>query len=120
MKPFYVRSIWHDGQFTYIKSDAQELRALYEVKDGQPAVVNFQVQRGTYVVPKGPGRQTPIVCGITKTGCARWTSAPANRRSPRLPRSAAGRPRRLERRDGPTRIGQEAPRVREPVRQRPS
>ena len=51
-KPFLVRSIWHDGQFTYIKSDAQELPALYEVKDGQPALVNFQVQSGTYVVPK--------------------------------------------------------------------
>ena len=51
-KPFLVRSIWHDGQFTYIKSDAQELPALYEVKDGQPSLVNFQVQSGTYVVPK--------------------------------------------------------------------
>lgn len=51
-RPFLVRSIWHDGQFTYIKSDAQELPALYELKDGQPALVNFQVQSGTYVVPK--------------------------------------------------------------------
>jgi len=51
-KPFYVRSIWHDGQFTYIKSDAHELPALYELKDGEPSLVNFQVQSGTYVVPK--------------------------------------------------------------------
>ena len=51
-RPFFVRSIWHDGQFTYIKSDARELPALYELIDGQPAVVNFQVQQGTYVVPK--------------------------------------------------------------------
>src|SRR5437867_8110188 len=51
-KPFYVRSIWHDGQFTYIKSDARELPALYELKDGQPSLVNFQVQNGTFVVPK--------------------------------------------------------------------
>lgn len=51
-KPFYVRSVWHDGQFTYIKADARELPALYELKDGQPALVNFQVQHGTYVVPK--------------------------------------------------------------------
>lgn len=51
-KPFLVRSMWHDGQFTYLKSDATELPALYEVKDGKPAVVNFQVQNGTYVVPK--------------------------------------------------------------------
>jgi type IV secretory pathway VirB9-like protein len=51
-RPFLVRSMWHDGQFTYVKSDATELPALYEVKDGKPAVVNFQVQNGTYVVPK--------------------------------------------------------------------
>ena len=51
-KPFLVRSIWHDGQFTYIKSDARELPALYELTDGQPAVVNFQVREGTYVVQK--------------------------------------------------------------------
>jgi type IV secretion system protein VirB9 len=51
-KPFFVRSIWHDGEFTYIKSDARELPALYELKDGQPSLVNFQVQQGTYVVPK--------------------------------------------------------------------
>ena len=52
-KPFYVRAIWHDGQFTYLKSDARELPALYELKDGKPAAVNFQVRgEGTYVVPK--------------------------------------------------------------------
>jgi type IV secretory pathway VirB9-like protein len=51
-RPFLVRSIWHDGRFTYIKSDATELPALYEVKDGKPTLVNFQVQQGTYVVPK--------------------------------------------------------------------
>lgn len=51
-KPFLVRSMWHDGQFTYIKTEATELPALYEVKDGKPALVNFQVHEGTYVVPK--------------------------------------------------------------------
>jgi type IV secretory pathway VirB9-like protein len=51
-RPFFVRSVWHDGQFTYIKADATELPALYEVKDGSPALVNFQVEHGTYVVPK--------------------------------------------------------------------
>jgi type IV secretion system protein VirB9 len=51
-KPFLVRSLWHDGQFTYLKSDATELPALYELKDGKPSIVNFQVQNGTYVVPK--------------------------------------------------------------------
>lgn len=51
-RPFFVRSIWHDGEFTYIKAEARELPALYEVTDGQPSLVNFQVQQGTYVVPK--------------------------------------------------------------------
>ena len=51
-KPFLVRSMWHDGQFTYLKSDASELPALYEVKDGKPALLNFQVREGTYVAPK--------------------------------------------------------------------
>ena len=51
-KPFFVRSMWHDGQFTYLKSDATELPAIYELKDGKPAIVNFQVREGTYVVPK--------------------------------------------------------------------
>jgi type IV secretory pathway VirB9-like protein len=50
-KPFLVRSIWHDGQFTYVKSDATELPVLYELADGKPALVNFQVYNGTYVVP---------------------------------------------------------------------
>ena len=35
-----------------MKSDATELPALYELKDGKPSVVNFQVREGTYVVPK--------------------------------------------------------------------
>jgi type IV secretion system protein VirB9 len=51
-KPFYVRAIWHDGRFTYIQTDARELPALYELKDGQPALVDFQVRGATYVVPK--------------------------------------------------------------------
>jgi type IV secretory pathway VirB9-like protein len=51
-KPFLVKAIWNDGQFTYIKADAKELPAVYETKDGAPAVVNFQVRGDTYVVPK--------------------------------------------------------------------
>jgi type IV secretion system protein VirB9 len=51
-RPFFVKSIWHDGEFTFIRSDARELPALYEVREGQPSLVNFQVQQGTYVIPK--------------------------------------------------------------------
>jgi type IV secretion system protein VirB9 len=51
-KPFFIRSIWHDGRFTYIRTDARELPVLYEVMDGHPSLLNFQVYAGTYVVPK--------------------------------------------------------------------
>ena len=51
-RPFFVRAMWNDGEFTYLKTDARELPALYELKDGKPSVVNFQVHAGTYVIPK--------------------------------------------------------------------
>jgi type IV secretion system protein VirB9 len=50
-RPFLVRSIWHDGQFTYIKADATEPSALRD-QGREPALLNFQVQNGTYIVPK--------------------------------------------------------------------
>jgi type IV secretion system protein VirB9 len=50
--PFNVVAIYHDDRFTYIKADASELPALYEVRDDQPNLVNFQVEHGVYVVPK--------------------------------------------------------------------
>ena len=51
-KPFNVSAIFHDGRFTYIRADAAELPSLYELRDGTPNLVNFQVERGTYIVPK--------------------------------------------------------------------
>jgi type IV secretory pathway VirB9-like protein len=52
-RPFYISSAWTDGQFSYFKTDARELPALYELKDGQPSIVNFTVPKpGLYVVPK--------------------------------------------------------------------
>ena len=33
--PFLVQGMWHDGQFTYVRSTAQETPALYENRDGQ-------------------------------------------------------------------------------------
>lgn len=51
-RPFFVESIWHDGEFTYIRSKARELPTLYELKDGKPSLVNFQVRDNTYIVPK--------------------------------------------------------------------
>jgi type IV secretory pathway VirB9-like protein len=56
-RPFNVTAIFTDGRFTYIHSDPTELPALYEmVDDGvrgpAPNLVNFQVERGVYIVPK--------------------------------------------------------------------
>ncbi|MYA10426.1 MAG: hypothetical protein F4228_05040 [Acidobacteria bacterium] len=49
--PFLVEAMWHDGQFTYLRSRAQELPALYERKDGEPSVVPYQVtDSGLYIV----------------------------------------------------------------------
>jgi type IV secretory pathway VirB9-like protein len=50
--PFFVRAIFHDDRQTYIQARAPELPSLYEVKDGAPNVVNFEVRDGTYIVPK--------------------------------------------------------------------
>ena len=51
-KPFLLRAMFHDDHRTFIQSDARELPALYEVKDGKPNLVNFEVHEGTYVIPK--------------------------------------------------------------------
>jgi len=51
-KPFLVSAIYHDDKFTYIRSSAQEKPTLYEVKDGAPNLINFDLRDGVYVVPK--------------------------------------------------------------------
>ncbi len=49
-RPFLVDAMWHDGRFTYIRSRAQEAPALYELRDGEPALVAFDLsQDGLYV-----------------------------------------------------------------------
>ena len=48
--PFLVEGMWHDGQFTYLRSNAQESPALYEEKDGKPALVAYDLgQDGLYI-----------------------------------------------------------------------
>jgi lipid-binding SYLF domain-containing protein len=47
-----VSVIYHDDAFTYIKCAAQEKPTLYEVKDGKPSLINFQLANGVYIVPK--------------------------------------------------------------------
>jgi type IV secretion system protein VirB9 len=51
-KPFMVSAIYHDDKFTYIRSSAEEKPTLYEMKDGSPNLINFDLKDGVYVVPK--------------------------------------------------------------------
>src|SRR6185437_3607253 len=50
--PFDIEAIWHDDKFTYIKTDAPEKFSIYEMRDGKPNVVTYQLEDGTYVIPK--------------------------------------------------------------------
>jgi type IV secretion system protein VirB9 len=50
--PFLVSAIYHDDSFTYIRCAAREKPALYEVKDGKPNLISFQVENGVYIAPK--------------------------------------------------------------------
>ena len=49
-KPFAVTAIYHDDKFTYIKSSASEKFSVYELKDGKPDLITFQLKDGTYVI----------------------------------------------------------------------
>ena len=51
-EPFLVSAIYHDDSFTYIKCAAHEKPALYEIKDGKPNLINFQLENGVYIIPK--------------------------------------------------------------------
>ena len=50
--PFLVSMIYHDDAFTYIKCAPREKPALYEMKDGKPNLINFQVENGVYIAAK--------------------------------------------------------------------
>jgi type IV secretory pathway VirB9-like protein len=50
--PFSVSAIYHDDRFTYIKCTAQEKPTIYEMKDGKPNLINFDLSNGVYVIPK--------------------------------------------------------------------
>jgi len=49
--PFNVQSIYHDEKFTYIKTNATEKFSVYEMKDGKPNLINYDVRDGTYIIP---------------------------------------------------------------------
>ncbi len=51
-EPFLVSAIYHDDTFTYIRSAAREKPALYDIKDGKPNLISFQLENGVYIAPK--------------------------------------------------------------------
>jgi type IV secretion system protein VirB9 len=51
-EPFLVSLVYHDDAFTFIRCAAREKPALYEVKDGKPNLISFQLENGVYIVPK--------------------------------------------------------------------
>ena len=55
--PFLVQGMWHDGQFTYVRSTAQETPALYENRDGEPSLIPYDLQQdGLFIVRRLVGR----------------------------------------------------------------
>jgi type IV secretion system protein VirB9 len=75
--PFSVTAIYHDDKFTYIKCAAQEKPTLYEVKDGKPNLVNFELTNGVYVIPKIVD-QGYLALGKKKLSFARTTHSTAS------------------------------------------
>ena len=50
--PFDIQSIYHDDKFTYIKTTAPEKFSVYEMRDGKPNLVNYELRDNTYIIPK--------------------------------------------------------------------
>jgi type IV secretory pathway VirB9-like protein len=50
--PFEIQSIYHDDKFTYIKTNAPEKFSVYEMRDGKPNLVTYDLKDGTYIIPK--------------------------------------------------------------------
>jgi type IV secretion system protein VirB9 len=50
--PFDISAIYHDDKFTYIKTSAPEKFSVYEMRDGKPNLINYDLREGTYIIPK--------------------------------------------------------------------
>ena len=50
--PFDIEAIYHDDKFTYIKTNAPEKFSVYEMRDGKPNLISYQLENGTYIIPK--------------------------------------------------------------------
>lgn len=50
--PFDIQSIYHDDKFTYIRTTAPEKFSVYEIRDGKPNLISYDLREGTYIIPK--------------------------------------------------------------------
>ena len=50
--PFDIEAIYHDDKFTYIKTNAPEKFSVYEMRDGKPNLITYELNNGTYIIPK--------------------------------------------------------------------
>src|ERR1700678_3730960 len=50
--PFDIQSIYHDDKFTYIKTNAPEKFSVYELRDGKPNLITYDLRDNTYIIPK--------------------------------------------------------------------
>ncbi len=51
--PFSVVAMWHDGRHTYLRSTAPESPAIYERRDGQPSLVEYELTAdGLYIAQR--------------------------------------------------------------------
>ena len=62
-----MSAIYHDDKFTYIKSSAAEKFSIYELKDGKPDLINYQLTDGTYVIPRSWTRDTSKSASTSST-----------------------------------------------------
>ena len=91
-EPFLVEALWHDGRFTYLRARAQETPALYELTEGEPALVAYELHDdGLYVADHvlGPGRL--VIGEVAAPGPRADDRQPKGNPPPRrAPRSGAG------------------------------
>jgi type IV secretion system protein VirB9 len=52
IKPLQALVVFHDDRCTYLYAQTRELPALYELADGKPRLVQYEVRDGVYVVGK--------------------------------------------------------------------
>ena len=50
--PFDIQSMYHDEKFTYIRTTAPEKFSVYEMRDGKPNLITYDLREGTYIIPK--------------------------------------------------------------------